>query len=283
MSLRPASRRQTGIPAFARTSRTKPSFTSFSLTLVRIAPFILSGAVKQRSSRCAAALSITSWVSVSLTLMIQPFLSSWRPERSGPLTRTSPGSAKAEGAVGSRAHRASSDNDTNASFRPESQSFLTRARLILKGAGYALMSGIIEKLLLRNLQEVFGEGDPTRRRAAIEELYTEDCTVLLPIGRFVGRAALDQVAGELRASHPRSVHRAPPAVGRPGWRASGMAPAGPACRPGAGAGRRPYLDDGSPTCKRASSQPSDTLWADPQHQAPTQEDDANDGPVSPAR
>ena len=66
------------------------------------------------------------------------------------------------------------------------------------------MSGIIEKLLLRNLQEVFGEGDPTRRRAAIEELYTEDCTVLLPIGRFVGRAALDQVAGELRASHPNS-------------------------------------------------------------------------------
>ena len=85
------------------------------------------------------------------------------------------------------------------------------------------MSGIIEKLLLRNLQEVFGEGDPTRRRAAIEELYTEDCTVLLPIGRFVGRAALDQVAGELRASHPRfRLHATPPAAGCPGWRASGM-------------------------------------------------------------
>ena len=86
------------------------------------------------------------------------------------------------------------------------------------------MSGIIEKLLLRNLQEVFGDGDPTRRRAAIEELHTEDCTVLLPIGRFVGRAALDQVAGELRASHPRFVylpHRPPQAVqdgGRLAWR-----------------------------------------------------------------
>jgi hypothetical protein len=35
------------------------------------------------------------------------------------------------------------------------------------------MPDIIETLLLRNLQEVFGEGDPTRRRAAIEKLYTE--------------------------------------------------------------------------------------------------------------
>ena len=34
------------------------------------------------------------------------------------------------------------------------------------------MSDIIETLLLRNLREVFGEGDPAHRRAAIEELYT---------------------------------------------------------------------------------------------------------------
>jgi hypothetical protein len=52
------------------------------------------------------------------------------------------------------------------------------------------MSDIIERLLLRNLQEVFGQGDPVRRRAAIDELYIEDCTVLLPIGRYVGRATL---------------------------------------------------------------------------------------------
>jgi SnoaL-like domain len=85
------------------------------------------------------------------------------------------------------------------------------------------MSDIIETLLLRNLQVVFGEGDPARRRAAIEELYTEDCTVFLPIGRYVGRAALDQVAGELRDSHPSFVytpHRPPQAVqdsGRLAW------------------------------------------------------------------
>jgi hypothetical protein len=29
------------------------------------------------------------------------------------------------------------------------------------------MSDIIERLLLRNLHEVFGQGDPVRRRAAI--------------------------------------------------------------------------------------------------------------------
>jgi hypothetical protein len=39
--------------------------------------------------RCAAALIITSCVSVRLTLMIQPFLSSQRSGRSGP----SPGRA----------------------------------------------------------------------------------------------------------------------------------------------------------------------------------------------
>src|SRR3984885_12209110 len=86
-----------------------------------------------------------------------------------------------------------------------------------------IMPDIIETLLLRNLQEVFGEGDLTRRRAAIEKLYTEDCTVLLSIGRYVGHAALDQVAGELRARHPSFVytpHRPPQAVqdgGRLAW------------------------------------------------------------------
>jgi hypothetical protein len=38
--------------------------------------------------------------------------------------------------------------------------------------------------LNRNLQEVFGEGDATRRRAAIEELYTDDCALYVPSRRF---------------------------------------------------------------------------------------------------
>ena len=45
----------------------------------------------------------------------------------------------------------------------------------------------------------------------------------------------------------------------------------------------PFLGDSSPTRKRASSQRGGALWADPQRQALTQEDDANDDPIPPAR
>ena len=36
------------------------------------------------------------------------------------------------------------------------------------------MSYSISTLLKRNCQDVFGENDPERRRAAIDEIYTED-------------------------------------------------------------------------------------------------------------
>ncbi|CAB3795959.1 hypothetical protein LMG28614_04266 [Paraburkholderia ultramafica] len=64
------------------------------------------------------------------------------------------------------------------------------------------MNDRIHELLYRNLQEVFGEGDATRRRAAIEELYTEDCVLYVPPGTFSGHDALDKFAGDLRATHP---------------------------------------------------------------------------------
>ena len=41
----------------------------------------------------------------------------------GPLTRTSPGSAKADGAVGSHAHGAASDTDTMLPFEQKASSF----------------------------------------------------------------------------------------------------------------------------------------------------------------
>ena len=62
------------------------------------------------------------------------------------------------------------------------------------------MNDRIHQLLHRNLLEVFGEGDAIRRRAAIEELYTEDCVLDVPPGIFVGRDALDRFAGDLRAT-----------------------------------------------------------------------------------
>jgi hypothetical protein len=64
----------------------------------------------------------------------------------------------------------------------------------------------IETLLTRNLPEVFGEGDPARRRSTIQELYTEDCVLYVPPGTFVGHDALDKFAGDLRATHPHYVY-----------------------------------------------------------------------------
>jgi SnoaL-like domain len=69
-----------------------------------------------------------------------------------------------------------------------------------------VMSERIIQLLHRNLQEVFGEGDAARRRAAIEQFYTDDCLLYVPPGVFVGRDALDKFAGDLRATHPHFVY-----------------------------------------------------------------------------
>jgi len=85
-----SSRRRTGMAAFALISRTKPSLISLALTLLRVAPFTVFGAAKQRSSRCAAALIITSYASVSLTLVIQPLLPSRRPDYLGPSPERAP-------------------------------------------------------------------------------------------------------------------------------------------------------------------------------------------------
>ena len=61
----------------------------------------------------------------------------------------------------------------------------------------------ISTLLTRNLQEVFGEGDPVRRRAAIDEIYTEDCVFCDPkTGVHRGRDEIDRIASAIRAPHP---------------------------------------------------------------------------------
>jgi hypothetical protein len=64
----------------------------------------------------------------------------------------------------------------------------------------------IRELLDRNLQEVFGESDDERRRAAIDELGAEDGILYVPPGMIVGREAIDKFAGELRATHPNFVY-----------------------------------------------------------------------------
>jgi SnoaL-like domain len=90
------------------------------------------------------------------------------------------------------------------------------------------VSGIA--MLSRNLPEVFGEGDPDRRRAAIAELYTEDCVLYVPPGILVGRDAL-KFAGDLRATHPHFVyapHGAPQVLHNSARLAWGSGPKGEA-------------------------------------------------------
>jgi hypothetical protein len=65
------------------------------------------------------------------------------------------------------------------------------------------MTHSISTLLTRNLQEVFGENDAARRRATIEEIFTEDCVFYDPSkGVYRGRDNIDRIAGEIRVTHP---------------------------------------------------------------------------------
>jgi SnoaL-like domain len=65
------------------------------------------------------------------------------------------------------------------------------------------MSYSISTLLTRNLHDVFGENDPKCRRAAIGEIFTEDCAFYDPSsGVYRGRDEIDRVAGTIRATHP---------------------------------------------------------------------------------
>jgi hypothetical protein len=58
-------------------------------------------------------------------------------------------------------------------------------------------------LILRSLRDVFGEKDPARRRAAIDELYNEDGVFYDPnSGAHRGRDEIDRVAGVIKATHP---------------------------------------------------------------------------------
>ena len=65
------------------------------------------------------------------------------------------------------------------------------------------MSNSISILLRRNLLDVFGENDPARRRAVIDEIFIEDCVFYDPNkGIYRGRDEIDRIAGAIRATHP---------------------------------------------------------------------------------
>jgi hypothetical protein len=65
----------------------------------------------------------------------------------------------------------------------------------------------IEKLLTRNLFEVFGERDLARRQAAIKELYAEGSVFSNPHGRHLGHEALDGAIASLDERLPDYVFK----------------------------------------------------------------------------
>ncbi len=65
------------------------------------------------------------------------------------------------------------------------------------------MSQTLSTLSLRNLHDVFGEIDPVRRRAAIDEIFHEDAVFYDPnTGIHRGRNEIDRIAGVIKATHP---------------------------------------------------------------------------------
>jgi SnoaL-like domain len=65
------------------------------------------------------------------------------------------------------------------------------------------MSYSVSTLLTRNLQNVFGENDPARRRAAIDEIFTEDAVFYDPSKSvYRGGDEINRIAGAIRATHP---------------------------------------------------------------------------------
>jgi SnoaL-like domain len=74
------------------------------------------------------------------------------------------------------------------------------------------MSNTVSALLLRNLNEVFGEIDPARRRTVIDEIFHEDAVFHEPNGTYRGRDEIHRIAGVIKAAHPDFQYRliAPP-------------------------------------------------------------------------
>jgi SnoaL-like domain len=65
------------------------------------------------------------------------------------------------------------------------------------------MATSVSTLLTRNLNDVFGENDPVRRRKAIDEIFTEDAVFYEPRAAvYRGRDEIDRIAGQLRTMHP---------------------------------------------------------------------------------
>ena len=67
------------------------------------------------------------------------------------------------------------------------------------------MSATVEILLKRNLREVFGERDPTKRRSAIAQIWAKNGVFVDHEGRHVGHDEIDAAAAALQKRLPDHV------------------------------------------------------------------------------
>ena len=101
------------------------------------------------------------------------------------------------------------------------------------------MSYSISTLLKRNLQDVFGENDTVRRRAAINEIFAEDCVFYDPNGGvYRDRDEIDRIAGAIKGTHPDFRYQ-PIAASKQCWPFSGH--------------DKPYQISSSRICNRTGS------------------------------
>jgi hypothetical protein len=70
------------------------------------------------------------------------------------------------------------------------------------------MSDTLGSLMEKNLSDVFGQPDSTRRAAAIAELYTADCTFFEAEEQVTGQEALNSKVGSILNDAPGFVFRA---------------------------------------------------------------------------
>lgn len=91
------------------------------------------------------------------------------------------------------------------------------------------MSNTLGQLMERNVLEVFGERDSERRKSAISELYTENCTFFEADEQIIGRDALNAKVGHILKeapgfvfwlAGPAEVNHDQAVALRPGWRRS---------------------------------------------------------------
>jgi hypothetical protein len=64
------------------------------------------------------------------------------------------------------------------------------------------MDHTVDTLLMRNLLDVFGEPDSSKRRSAIAAIWAENGVFADPHGRYVGYAALNDAVSKLHERFP---------------------------------------------------------------------------------